>query len=93
VLLQDTDISPELTASLAKDEGARANQHPPMQQLAFLSMGWAAFFHLVSISQLFLKFLTNEFFLGCFFFNPDLHTISPPSYPTDVAILLTRLPY
>jgi hypothetical protein len=56
VLIQDFDNSHELTASLAKDEGAGVNQHPPMQQLAFLSMGWATFFHLVSINQLFFNF-------------------------------------
>jgi hypothetical protein len=35
---------------------AKVNQHPPMDQLVILSMGWVAFFHLASISQLFLVF-------------------------------------
>ncbi len=35
---------------------AIVNQQPPMHQLAVLSMGWAAFFHPVSISQPFFGF-------------------------------------
>jgi hypothetical protein len=52
---------------------ARVNQHPPMHQLAVLSMEWAAFFHPVSINKLFFWFLTSEFF---FFSNlTDLITL------------------
>jgi len=35
---------------------ARVNRHPPMQQLAVLSMGWAASFDPASISRLFFLF-------------------------------------
>jgi hypothetical protein len=51
-------------------KGARVNQHPPMRQLAILSMGWAAFFHPASISQLFFGFWPMSFFLGLFFSQP-----------------------
>jgi hypothetical protein len=69
---------------------ARVNHHPPMHQLAILSMGWAAFFVQPQSINFFL-FFTNEFFLGCFFLNPDPHTTFPPNYPTDLATLLTYI--
>jgi len=45
-------------------------------------MGWVAFFH---------PTLTNEFFLGVVFFNPNLHTTFPSRYPIDLATLLTYI--
>jgi hypothetical protein len=69
---------------------ARVNQHPPMHQLAVLSMGWAAwaaFSFSLHQSTFFLN-LFMSFFGGQFFLDLDLHTTFPPSYPTDLAILL-----
>jgi hypothetical protein len=47
---------------------ARVNQHPPMHQLAVLSMGWAAFSIQPQSVNSFL-FLTNEYFWCCVFFS------------------------
>ncbi len=69
------------------------NQHSPMHQLDVLSMGWAPFSHPASIIQL-SWFLTLKFVLwGHFFLNFDLHITFPPSYSTNLAILLILLPY
>jgi len=78
-------------------DGAKVNQHPPVHQLAVLSMGWAAFFHSVSNPML-TQHCNTVNFLGCwlltlficwvFFFNPD-HTIFQPNHPSSLATLLT----
>jgi hypothetical protein len=39
-------------------------------------------------SILFFLSLTNEFFLGVVFFNPNLHTAFPSRYPLDIVPLL-----
>jgi hypothetical protein len=43
----------------------------------------------------FFGFWPMSFFFGggCFFLNPDLDSTFPPSYPADLVILLTQLPY
>ncbi len=58
-------------------KGPRVNEHLPMHQLVILSMGWAAFFHPASISQLFLVSYQWVSFWVWFFLNLDFHTIVP----------------
>ncbi len=79
---------------------ARANQHPPVHQLAVLFIGWAAFLHPLldpvltqhsTTVNLFGLLTFDLFFCVWFFSNPDHTTFQPnhPSYPTDLATLLT----
>jgi len=77
---------------------ARVNQPPWLHQLAILSIRWAGWFTSLSFTSLLYLTLTNilpqsiffgywplTIFFRCQFFpNPDLHTIHPPSYPTDL---------
>ncbi len=72
---------------------ASMNGHPPMHQLAVLSMGWASVFHLASISQLVLVPDLSFILRLCFFLKFDIHTTFGPSYHTDLTILLTQLSY
>jgi hypothetical protein len=85
--------------------GARVNQHPPLHQLAILSIGWVTLFHpaphlgltkIVPHSTILALwcFLLDGFFLV----TPDLHTTlplnyhpTPPTYPIDLATLLTYI--
>jgi hypothetical protein len=82
---------------------ARVNQQPPMQQLAVLSTGWAAFFHsapdgvhhspffvLLTIVLLF----SFSFFL-CGHFPPglDLTPSYPAHFPTLISTAPTLVPY
>jgi hypothetical protein len=72
---------------------ASVNGHPPMHQLAVLSMGWASVFHLASISRLVLVSDLSFILRLCFFLKFDIHTTSGPGYRTDLTILLTQLSY
>ncbi len=68
-------------------EWASMSQHPPMHQLAIISMGWGSIFHLISINQLIFGFWQMSFFWGCFFWT--LTSILPSSEVT----LLTKPSY
>jgi hypothetical protein len=87
--------------------GARVNQHPPLHQLAILSIGWVTFFHPTPDLAL-TKIAPHSTILACrpfdvfswmgFFGNSDLHTTvaviyhpTPPSYPIDLITLLTYI--
>ncbi len=75
---------------------ARVNQQPAMHQLAVLSIGWVAFFHLTSDEVHHSPFLFPVdcciFIYFCldswsFFLGPDL----THSYPTHLPILVSTL--
>ncbi len=70
-------------------EGGQSEPAPTYAPVGSSVFGWAAFFHSAAISQLFFWFMANEFFRCWFFLNPDLHITFPPSYPTELATLLT----
>jgi hypothetical protein len=79
--------------------GARVNQHPPLHQLAILSIGWVMFFHPASDLAL-TKIVPHSTILACwpfdvfswmvFFGNLDLHTTLSLTYlPTYLPIYLS----
>jgi hypothetical protein len=81
---------------------ARVNQHPPVHQLAVLSIGWAAFLHSVpgpvltqhctTVNLFGLLTFDPFYFLGVFLtlsILPSNLITLVPTYPTDLVKLLT----
>jgi hypothetical protein len=77
---------------------ARVNLHPPMHQLAVLSTGWVAFFHLAPDGAHHSRFLFAAdhctFFFFFFWFlavfpGPDLTHTYPAHFPTVISIAPT----
>ncbi len=71
---------------------ARLNQHPPLHQLAFLSIGWwVAFFSsgswpCILPRSIFFACSHSHFSFGHFFSNPDLHSTLPPLFSYILAL-------
>jgi hypothetical protein len=70
-----------------------------MHHFVVLFIGWVAFFpsgswpsvnqHSTTVNFFWLLTFGLLYFSWLFFFNPNFHTTLPPSYPTNLAILLT----
>jgi hypothetical protein len=77
---------------------ARVNQHPPVHQLAVLSIGWAAFPHPVpnpvltqdctTVNVFGLLTFDPSYFLVFFLPNSD-HTTLQPNHPSSLDTVLT----
>jgi hypothetical protein len=81
---------------------ARVNQQPPMHQLAVLSTGWVAFFHLASdgvhhspflFAADHCTFLLFSFWFLAVFPGPDLTHNYPAHFPTLISIAPTLVSY